>query len=73
MLTLSKTWKNEDVPPAKVKLAVKSGCKKIQQEIARIIMNTINLSFCFLLSSEAFSNNRELLSTIDKMSWKLHR
>ena len=34
------------------------------------ILNKI--SFHFLLSSEAFSNNRELLSTIDKMSWKLH-
>ena len=35
-----KTWKNEDLLPAKVKLAIKSGNKKIQQKIARIIMNT---------------------------------
>ena len=30
------------------------------------------ISFHFLLSLEAFSNNRELLSTTDKMSGKLH-
>ena len=30
------------------------------------------IGFRFLLSSEAFSNNSELLSTIDKMSRKLH-
>ena len=37
-----KTFKKEDLLPtfAKVKLAIKSDNKKIQQEIARIIMNT---------------------------------
>ena len=37
-----KTCKNDDLLPtfAKVNLAIKSGNKKIQQKIARIIMNT---------------------------------
>ena len=37
-----KTCKKEDLLPtfAKVKLAIKSGNKKIQQKIAKIIMNT---------------------------------
>ena len=34
------------------------------------ILNKI--SFRFFFSSEEFSNNKELLSTIDKMSLKLH-